>query len=52
MKGTDHLGDPDIQVWIIFRVLGCGTDTTCWGYGPVVGLCNHNNELEGSTKYE
>lgn len=29
MKRGDHLGVPGIEVWIIFRVQGCGTDSAC-----------------------
>lgn len=34
------------------RIAGCGLDSSCLGYRPVVGFCEHGNEHAGSVKCE
>ena len=34
------------------RFAGCGLDSSCLGYRPVVGCCEHGNEYAGSAKCE
>jgi hypothetical protein len=34
------------------RVGGCGLDSSCPGYEPVAGFCEHCNETSGSIKGE
>jgi hypothetical protein len=32
------------------QIAGCGLDSSCLGYRPVVGCCEHGNERAGSVK--
>jgi len=53
MKGRDHFRDIDLDVriilkWDLNRVRICGLDLACSAQRPVVGSCEHGNELSGS----
>jgi hypothetical protein len=36
--------------WTLMEQYGCGFDSSGSGNGPVVGPCEHGNELSGSRK--
>jgi hypothetical protein len=50
LKGRDHLEDLSVD-GILGKLEGrCGLDASGSGKGPVMGSCEHNNELSGSIK--
>jgi hypothetical protein len=50
LKGRVHLEDLGVDVKIILRVVGSGTDLPGLEQAPVTGCCEHGNEPSGSVK--